>query len=153
MIKRIIEISNPARLSLKNRQMVVEREDCKSVSIPVEDMGVLILDHPAITHTQGLLNACFEYNIAVIICNEKHLPGAILLPLEGNSLHSRTIAQQSQIKEPTRKRLWQAIVQAKIREQAKVLLRVTGDSAPLLAYAKRVKSGDTENVEALASRI
>lgn len=153
MIRRIIEISNPARLSLKNRQMVVEREGFKSVSIPVEDMGVLILDHPAITHTQGLLNACFKYNVAVLVCNEKHLPGALLLPLEGNSLHSRIIAHQSRVKEPTRKRLWQAIVQAKIREQAKVLLHVTKDSASLLAYAKRVKSGDTGNVEALASRI
>ncbi|TVM03530.1 MAG: type II CRISPR-associated endonuclease Cas1 [Candidatus Brocadia sp. WS118] len=153
MIKRIVEISNPARLSLKNRQMVVEREGFDSATVPVEDMGVLILDHPQITHTQGLLAACAENNVALLVCSEKHLPCAILLPLEGNSLHSRTIAQQAQVTEPTRKRLWQAIVQAKIREQAKVLLKATGDGNPLPAYAKRVKSGDTENVEAQASRI
>ncbi|HHT9112553.1 MAG: type II CRISPR-associated endonuclease Cas1 [Planctomycetes bacterium] len=153
MIKRIVEISNPARLFLRNQQMVVDREGFESVSIPVEDMGILILDHPAITHTQGLLTACFKHNVAVLICDEKHLPGGIFFPLEGNSLHSRTIAQQVQITEPIRKRLWQAIVRAKIREQAKVLLHATGDSSPLPAFAARVKSGDPENIEAQAARI
>ncbi len=153
MIKRIVEIGNSARLSLKNRQMVVEREGFESATVPIEDMGILILDHPTIIHTQGLLAACAENNAAVLICNAKHLPGAILLPLEGNSLHSRTIAQQVQTTEPTRKRLWQAIIQAKIREQAKVLLHATGDNNPLPAYAKRVRSGDTENLEAQAARI
>ena len=153
MIKRIVEISNPARISLKNRQMVVDREGFESVSVPIEDMGILILDHVAVTHTQGLLTACFENNVAVLLCNAKHLPGGILLPLEGNSLHSRTIAQQVKITEPTRKRLWKSIVQAKIREQAKVLLHATGDSSPLPAFATRVKSGDTENLEAQAARI
>lgn len=153
MIKRIVEISNPARLSLKNRQMVVEREGLDLATVPIEDMGVLVLDHPQITHTQGLLAACAENNVALLVCSGKHLPNAVLLPLEGNSLHSRTIAQQAQVTEPIRKRLWQAIVQAKIREQAKVLLHATGDGNPLPAYAKRVKSGDTENIEAQASRI
>lgn len=153
MIKRIVEISNPARLSLKNQQMVIDREGFESVSVPIEDMGILILDHTAITHTQGLLTACFENNVAVLICNAKHTPGSILLPLEGNSLHSRTIAQQVQITEPTRKRLWQTIVRAKIREQAKVLLHATGDNAPLPAYAAKVKSGDPDNLEAQAARI
>ena len=153
MIKRIVEISNPARLLLKNQQMVVDREGFESVSVPIEDMGILILDQTAITHTQGLLTACFENNVAVLICNAKHTPGGILLPLEGNSLHSRTIAQQVQITEPIRKRLWQTIVRAKIREQAKVLLHATGDNAPLPAYAAKVKSGDPDNLEAQAARI
>ncbi len=153
MIKRIVEISNPARLSLKNQQMVVDREGFGLATVPIEDMGVLILDHPQITHTQGLLAACAENNVALLVCSEKHLPNAVLLPLEGNSLHSKTISQQARVTTPTRKRLWQAIVQAKIREQAKVLLQATGDGNPLPAYAKRVKSGDPENIEAQVSRI
>ncbi|MCK6467739.1 MAG: type II CRISPR-associated endonuclease Cas1 [Candidatus Brocadia sinica] len=153
MIKRIVEISNPARLSLKNQQMVVDREGFDLAAVPIEDIGVLILDHPQITHTQGLLAACSENNVALLVCSEKHLPSAILLPLEGNSLHSKIIAQQAQVTEPTCKRLWQAIVRAKIREQAKALLLSTGDDSPLPAYAKRVKSGDTENIEGQAARI
>lgn len=153
MIKRIIEISNPVRLSLKNQQMVVEREGVETITVSIEDLGILILDHPQISHTQGLLTACSENNVAVLICDRKHLPSAIFLPLDGNSLHSKTIAQQIQITEPIRKRLWQAIIQAKIREQAKVLLNATGDSQPLPALTLRVKSGDPENIEAQAARI
>ena len=153
MIKRIVEISSPARLSLKNQQMVVERDGLETTTVPIEDMGILISDHPQTSHTQGLLSACSENNVAVVISNKKHIPSAVLLPLDGNSLHSKTIAGQIQIKEPTRKRLWQEIIQAKIRGQAKVLHQAVGDSSPLPQFASRVKSGDPENLEAQASRI
>ncbi|MBI5893695.1 MAG: type II CRISPR-associated endonuclease Cas1 [Deltaproteobacteria bacterium] len=153
MIKRIIEISNPARLSLKNQQMVVEREGFETTTVPIEDLGVLILDHPAVSHTHGLLTACSENNVAVVICDRKHMPSAVFLPLDGNSLHSKTIAEQIQIKEPTRKRLWQEIIQAKIRGQSKVLHQAVGDGSPLPQFAARVRSGDPENLEAQASRI
>lgn len=89
MIKRIIEISNPARLSLKNQQMVVDRDGFKTTTVPIEDMGVLILDHAQISHTQGLFTACSENNVAVLICDGKHLPSTVLMPLDGNSLHSK----------------------------------------------------------------
>jgi len=138
---------------LKNQQMVIVRDGYESTTVPIEDLGILILDHPAISHTQGLLSACFENNVAIIICDKKHMPSAIFMPLDGNSLHSKTVAQQIKITEPTRKRLWQAIVQAKIRGQAKVLHLTTGDNHSLSAYASRVKSGDPENVESQASRI
>ncbi|HHT9126825.1 MAG TPA: type II CRISPR-associated endonuclease Cas1 [Candidatus Brocadiia bacterium] len=153
MIKRTIEISNPARLSLKNQQMVVEREGFEPETVPIEDMGVLILNHPAISYTQGLLIACSENNVAMILCDRKHLPCAIVLPLESNNLHTRTIAEQIKITEPTRKRLWQVIIQAKIRAQAQVLQLATGDNRPLPAYAKKVRSGDPENIEAQAAYI
>ena len=153
MIKRIVAISNPAKLSHRNRQMVVEREGYVPETVPVEDMGVLILENPAISHTQGILTLCLENNVAVIICNKKHLPVAILSPLESNSLHSKTISRQAKIAEPLRKRLWKTIVKAKICEQAKVLLETTTENNPLLAYAARVKSGDPQNIEAQAARI
>lgn len=133
--------------------MVVERDGFETTTVPIEDIGILISDHPQTSHTQGLLSACSENNVAVIISNKKHIPSAVLLPLDGNSLHSKTIAGQIQITEPTRKRLWQEIIQAKIREQAKVLQSTVGDHHPLFAYAERVKSGDSENLEAQASRI
>src|SRR3989339_232302 len=153
MIKRIVEISNPARLSLKNQQMVIDRDGFESATVPIEDMGVLILDHPQISHSQGLLSACSENNVAVIICNGKHLPVAVLTPLEGNSLHTKAIARQIQTPEPIRKQLWKAIVQAKVRAQAKALDYAAADSHPLHTYASRVKSGDPDNIEAQAARI
>ncbi|MBI5491938.1 MAG: type II CRISPR-associated endonuclease Cas1 [Deltaproteobacteria bacterium] len=148
-----MEISAPARLALKNRQMSIEREGYDPVTVPVEDIGLLILDHPAISHTQGLLAACFENNVAVLLCGTRRLPGAVLTPLEGNSLQSRTIAQQVQITRPVRKRLWQAIIRAKIRQQATVLSHAAEGENPLFAYAARVKSGDPDNIEAQAARI
>jgi len=153
MIKRIVEISNSAYLHLRNNQMVIERDEQDDAQVPVEDLGVLILDHPAITHTQALLVACWKNNVVVLICDEKHLPGAILLPLEAHSLQSKIIAQQVQVTEPTRKRLWQVIVQAKVREQASVLRSLKGDADPLPAYVAKVKSGDPDNIEAQAARI
>lgn len=153
MIKRIVEISNPSYLHLKNKQMVIERDGQEIGNIPIEDLGVLILDHPAIVHTQGLLAACFEQNVAVLLCDGKHLPSAILLPLEGHTLHSKILRQQIAASEPTAKRIWQRIVQAKIREQAKVLQSAIGNSSPLNLYANKVKSGDPDNIEAQAARI
>lgn len=153
MIKRIVEISNPAKLAFKNRQMVIKQVGFETTTIPVEDLGVLILDHPAIIHTQGILSACSENNVAVVVCGRKHLPSAVFLPFEGNTLHTKTIRQQIEITEPLRKRLWQTIIKAKIHEQAKVLNNARGDSDPLLTFMTKVKSGDPENIESQAARI
>ena len=140
MIKRIVEISQHAHLSLRNQQLVIERADEEPAQIAIEDLGVLILDHYSITHTQQLLSACWQNNVAVILCDGKHLPGAVLLPLDGHSLQSKIVAQQVEVTEPTRKRLWQTIVQAKVREQANVLRSVHGECDPLPAYADKVRS-------------
>jgi CRISPR-associated protein Cas1 len=153
MIKRIIEISNPAYVSCKDSQMVIERTGLETASIPIEDVGILILDHPQITFTQVLMSWCAENNTAVLICDKRHLPAGLVLPFEGNNIHSKTIAMQIKISEPVRKRLWQAIVRAKIRAQAKALGKATGEPGPLPRLAERVRSGDPDNKEAQASRI
>jgi CRISPR-associated protein Cas1 len=153
MIRRVVEVSSPARLSLSNRQMVIERKDEKPVAVPVEDLGLLIFDHRGITHTQGLLVECWKYNVVVLLCDDKHLPGAILLPLDGHSLQSKIMARQVQITEPSRKRLWQSLVRAKIRAQARTLLTSKGLEGPLPALIERVRSGDPENIEAQAARV
>lgn len=154
MIKRVVEIASPARLSLTNGQLIIEREGFKNpASVPVEDMGILILDHPAIVHTQGVFQACFANNVVVLVCGKNHLPGSVLMPLDGNALQTKTIAGQVNCPEPVRKRLWQAVIKAKVSAQANVLKRTTGEAGPLVGYAARVKSGDPDNVEAQAARI
>lgn len=146
-----MEISSPARLSLKNRQMEVVA-DLSETTVPIEDIGVLILDHPAIIHTQALLRACFENNTAVIFCCARHLPGGLLLPIEGNTLHGKTVAVQVRMGLPLRKRLWRDIVRAKIICQSTVLEAAGKDAGPLQDFTKRVRSGDPENIEAQAAR-
>ena len=153
MIKRIVEISNPSFLHLKNRQMIIEQDGLEVAQVPIEDLGVLILSHLAITHTQQLLCACWQNNVVVVGCDERYMPGAVLIPLDGHSLQAKTLSVQIEATEPTKKRLWAAIVKAKIREQAKVLKSVNRDAAGLLHYPAKVKSGDPENIEAQAARI
>ena len=153
VIKRIVEIGTPSHLRLDHAQLVVSRDGVDSGTVPVEDLGVLIVDHPGVSYTQALLSACFEGNVVVVLCNAKHLPCAALLPLAGHSLHAKTLRAQILASQPVQKRLWQTIVQAKIREQAGVLRSLVLDDVPLPAYAARVKSGDPDNVEAQAARI
>lgn len=153
VIKRIVEIGNPARLRMEHRQLLIERDNSETGFVPIEDLGVLIIDHPAVNYTQALLATCFENNVVVVLCDSKHLPCAVLLPLAGHSLHARTLRSQIAASVPVQKRLWQTVVQAKIREQAGVLRSLILDDHPLPLYVAKVKSGDPENVEAQAARI
>ncbi len=153
MIKRIVEIGSAARLRMDHRQLLVERDDMETACVPIEDLGVLIIDHPAISYTQAMLAACFENNVVVVLCDAKHLPCAVLLPLAGHSLHAKTLRAQIAASTPAQKRLWQTIIQKKIREQAGVLRSLVLDDYPLPLYAAKVKSGDPENIEAQAARI
>lgn len=139
-------------MTLKNKQLVVERDGFEIETVPVEDIGVLILDNREITASQALLSACFEANVAVIVCDYRHMPSGIFMPLEGNNLHSKTLAGQISADEPSKKRLWQNIISAKIRAQAKTLALAEINTSHLLALSKSVKSGDPENIEAQAAR-
>lgn len=165
MIKRTLYFGNPVYLSLKDRQLVVklpevEKNDAFSASlkayaaktVPVEDIGVVLLDHQQITVTHALLDALTENNCAVITCNSSHLPAGLLLPLEGNSLQQERYADQIQASLPLKKQLWQQTVVAKIRNQARVLEFVLKEEPrSMLLWAEKVKSGDSENLEARAA--
>ena len=153
MIKRIVEIGNPARLSLERRQLKVERQDTEPVTVPVEDLGVLILDHPAVRPSQGLLSACLDNNVAVVLCNAKHLPVSVLLPLDGNTLHSRILREQVGMTEGLGRRLWRRIIQAKILAQAKTLNECGASSTRLQAMAGQIRGDNAANMEAQAARL
>ena len=152
MIKHTLEISQrPARLSLKQRQLVIHLDEGETRTFACEDIGVLILQHPAISLSSALLNALLESGAAVVICNERHLPSGLILPtLKHTELVPRMMAQM-EASLPARKQAWKAIVQGKIYAQADGLplsLR-----ARLQTLAANVKSGDSENYEARAARI
>jgi len=153
MIKRIIEVSNPAYLHLKNYQMIVKNDNGKVGSVPVEDMGILILSNPAISITQSLIAECQNNNCIIVFCDRKHLPVSALLPLSGNSTHSKVLNLQTGVKKPLKKRLWQKIIIAKTEAQARTLAFFKKDPSPLPQMKKRVKSGDEGNIESQAARI
>ncbi len=153
MIKRTIDISEPAYLHLKNQQFCIDKQGELVAQIPIEDLGVVILQNPAIVMTQALMVACQKNNVAVVFCDERHIPYSVLLPLsEGNTLHSKILQQQINITLPTKKRLWQRIVQHKINAQAQTLKNINQSAVLLERLATQVKPGDPDNLEAQAAQ-
>jgi CRISP-associated protein Cas1 len=154
MIKRVIDISEAAYLHLKHQHLLIDKQNETVGQITIEDLGILILQHPAIVLTQQVIIACQKNNVVIIFCDEKHLPYSVILPIaEANTLHNKILKQQVNITEPTRKRLWQQIVKHKIKQQA-VTLTLSGKESTRLNYlGKRVKTGDSGNYEAIAAQV
>lgn len=164
MIKRTLYFGNPAYLSTKLDQLIVrlpavEKNDTlpeefkkeATASIPIEDIGVVILDHQQISITQALLAKLLDNNAAVITCNGTHHPTGLLLNLESHLLQSQRFQAQLEATEPLKKQLWQQTVRAKILNQA-ALLRLRGfETENMERWADDVKSGDPENKEGRAA--
>jgi len=164
MIKRTVYFGNPAYLNSRDDQLIirlpeVEKNDTLPekfkkeavASIPIEDLGVIIIDHPQITITQGLIERLLENNVAIISCDKHHLPAGLFLPLCGNTLQSERFQDQINVSEPLKKNIWQQTIEAKITNQATVLRKQGFSSDNMNYWAKNVKSGDTGNHEARAA--
>lgn len=164
MIKRTLYFGNPAYLALRNEQMTIklpEVEKCNipdsfksdvTRSVPIEDIGVVVLDHKQITLTQGLIEALLNNNCALISCDSRHLPVGLMLPLTGNTTQSERFRFQIDASLPLKKQLWQQTVSAKIENQA-ILLKATtaAEVKNMLVWASKVRSGDPDNFEARAA--
>jgi CRISPR-associated protein Cas1 len=157
MIKRTIEISQrPVHLTVRHGQLLLlspdQRED-QIASIPCEDIGLVLVEHPGTTYTHAALTTLLDHDAALIICDRKHLPAGLLLPLSQHTEVVWRIQEQFAVKKPLRKQLWRQIVQAKIHAQAQNLPEGSPQRTRLLALARQVRSGDPENVEAQAARV
>ena len=164
MIKRTLYFGNPAYLSTRLNQLVVrlpeiERNDSlpdgfkkdAQATIPIEDIGVVILDHQQIVISQALIAKLLENNAAVITCNHTHHPTGLLLNLDGHSLQSQRFQAQIEASEPLKKQLWQQTIKAKIKNQAFALSVAGHPIHNMLHWAEAVKSGDAENHEGRAA--
>ena len=153
MIRRTIEVASGAHLRVSLNQLIIRNSEGKH-SIPFDDIGFLILDNPRITCSQSVFRRCAEHNIALIVTDEKHMPSALLLPLDAHTTQGRIMRMQASTPERVRHVIWQQIIQAKINMQAAVLTSVHGiTSARLQRLAKTVQPDDGANHEAQASRI
>lgn len=150
MAKRTICIQNPARLSVKDESLVV-KQDNKTAAVPLEDIWVLILETHFAQISVAALSRMIDAGIGVMLCGDDHMPNGLLLPIGAHSRHAAIVEDQLAISKPLRKRLWQAIVQAKITNQARVLDLVGEDGEHLREIAKEVCSGDTTNRESVAA--
>ncbi|MGI6757795.1 MAG: type II CRISPR-associated endonuclease Cas1 [Bacteroidaceae bacterium] len=164
MIKRTLCFSNPAYLSLQNSQLViklpeVEKSDLPDFvkqdstrTIPIEDIGVVVLDNRQITITQGVIEKLVANNCAVISCDSNHMPIGLMLPLASNTTQSERFRMQINSSLPLKKQMWQQTVQCKIRNQAAVLRSCRGSEVRnMIVWSNNVKSGDSDNLEARAA--
>lgn len=153
MLKRTLHFSNPAHLSMRNRQLIIERKENEpsTTSIPIEDIGLVILEHPHITITMAALQELTDEKAAVITCNSKYMPSAMFLPYASNTEQTERFRQQIAISEPLKKQLWKQTVQNKIENQARVLEKLSLPCERLIHLVEKVKSGDTTNCEGQAA--
>lgn len=155
MIKRVLVFSNPAYLSLSLNQLVAvfpePKDGDEKRSFPVEDIGIVVLDNPRITVTQAAISALLEANTAILSSSANHLPNGLMLPLCGNTLQSRIFWRQTELSVPAKKKAWKQTVEAKIKNQIRLLECERQDAAPLKLLLKNVKSNDAENCEGQAA--
>jgi len=152
MIKRTLYFGNPAYLKTANEQIIIEMPETGEVkTAPIEDIGLLILDHQQITVTQALIAKLLANNTAFVTCDNTHHPTGMLLNLDGNALQSQKHQCQLDASVPLKKQLWQQTVTTKIENQAALLTLQRQENNYLITLAKIVKSDDTDNCEAKAA--
>lgn len=153
MHNSILDFSEePAHLCVRNANLVVKRPEKPEVCVPLADVAVVVASHPQVSCTQALLGGLCAAGGAFVACDDTRMPVGMMLPIQGHFSQTDRIGRQIAAKLPMRKRLWQQIIQVKIRAQAAALQLETGDSAGLYELARRVRSGDPSNVEAQAAR-
>jgi len=154
MLKRTLYFGNSCCLKKKDMQMTIEypeKEIKPPASVPIEDIGLVMLDHPQITISHALIMALSEHNAAIISCDEKHLPYGLMLPMFSHHAFTEKMYQQLSTSLPLKKNLWQQTIIAKISNQAALLRKVGVNDAKMQYLAKLVKSGDPQNVEGRAA--
>jgi CRISPR-associated protein Cas1 len=175
MIKRTLYFGNPSYLSLTNAQLVLRLPEVEknlspalstgeganaiiekwkkelTASIPVEDIGIVVLDNKQITITQALMEALLENNVALITCDSTHHPTGLMLPLCGNTIQNERFRAQLDATEPLKKQLWAQTISQKIKNQAALFGSIGIDNSYFIPLHRNVKSGDTDNAEATAA--
>jgi CRISP-associated protein Cas1 len=150
-MNQVIDISNkPAKLQSVNGLLAITGDDF-STTVPFKEIAVLIASHPQIAMTQLALSDLAEAGGVVLVCGRNYHPTAMMLPLDGNHIQTKKFACQASASLPTKKQAWKTIIQAKIEAQGRILKDVVGDDYGLFQLSNNVKSGDSENVEAVAA--
>ena len=153
MIKKTVEIATAGtRLSVAHRQLVIERPEEEKRTMPCEDIGVLVVDHPQTSYTHSVFTTLMEEGSAIVLCGSNHLPAGLLLPFDAHTTQTERHRSQAGCGEGVKNRAWQLIVTAKLRQQAAVLSHYTDGDAGLIEIARRVRSGDPDNLEAMGAQ-
>ncbi|WP_417431537.1 type II CRISPR-associated endonuclease Cas1 [Halpernia sp.] len=152
MLKKTILLENKTSVSTKNLQLVIKTE-LRESTIPAEDIGYLVVDHPQVFLSIPAMNLLIENNAAIIICGNNHLPNGMFLNLNSHHIQQEIFRVQMEASLPLKKQLWQQTVVEKITNQGLLLEKITGESNSHPFLASRVLSGDTSNMEGVAANL
>lgn len=153
MINRIIDIADmPARLSIDNGLLVIKNGSEQAAKVPVSDVTALIVSDMRVSYTNSVLSRLSGNGAAVVICDERHQPAGMVLPLAGHATQTERLCMQASRGAPVKKQAWKQIVRAKIKAQGRLLRSIRGHDFGLSAMAGSVRSGDPDNYEARAAR-
>ncbi len=150
MIKKTLLFSNKCSITTSNEQLVIKSEN-RNKTIPIEDIGYIVIDHHESYISIPALNKLIKNNCACIICNDKHLPNGMLLNLNSHHVQQEIFKQQINASIPLKKQLWQQTIVEKINNQGLLLEKITGTNNKFEYLASKVLSGDTSNMEAVAA--
>lgn len=155
MLKRTLVFSSPLQLSLRNAQLVVSTKEAPTEhhTIPIEDIGLVMIENQQITITMPLMNALVDAGVAVVLCDAKGMPHAMVQNMDSNNLQGECLRNQIAMGEVAKKQLWKQIIEAKIKNQAALLDKIHGNGDVLKVHYSNVKSGDSENREGIAARV
>lgn len=153
MIKRTLYFGSNAYIRTEKKQLILEYPDKTKPKayVPIEDIGVVVLDAPQLTASRALFASMLENNVAVIICNEKHMPQGMLLNLDSNSIQQELFRNQVSASDALKNKLWQQTVKAKILNQAGILKQIGQNYKELIFWSDKVNKGDPENIEGRAA--
>ena len=150
MLKKTLLIENKSSISSKNLQLIIKSET-REGTIPIEEIGFLVLDHPEIYISMPAMNLLIENNSAVIVCNKNHLPNGQFLNLNSHHIQQEIFKNQIEASLPLKKQLWQQTIIEKITNQGILLQKITGQKNTLDFLASKVLSGDSSNMEGVAA--
>ena len=153
MIGRVVEIATDGRhLAVVRGFMTISDKGTELARVPLDNIGVLLCHAHGLTYSNNLLVELSQRGAAVVLCGANHMPLAWIWPLDGHHVQALRMRHQLEADEPLRKRLWQTLVRAKINQQGGVLERMGKPDGAFDMLARKVRSGDPENMEAQAAR-
>lgn len=151
MIKKSILIENKTSITAKNLQLIIKSEIRES-TIPIEDVGFLVLDNQEVYLSLPAMNLLIENNTSVIICGKNHLPNGMFLNLNSHHIQQEVFKNQIEASIPLKKQLWQQTIVEKITNQGILLAKITEKKNSFEFLASKVLSGDTTNMEGVAAQ-
>lgn len=155
MLKRSLVFASAVTLSLKNGQLVIAYKDCpeEKKTIPIEDIGCVLVENQMTTITIPLINALADANVVLIICDSRCMPNVMVQGFNSNTMQGEILRNQFDVSEVLKKQLWKQIVEAKIVNQSLLLNKLGKDGEKLKPLYNNVKSGDSDNREGIAARL